>query len=235
MVHVIVPTIRRYDRLAECLRLLPDGMRGIDWRLTVVDNGEGFKIWLPQFGARVKFAKPQSYARSNNFAADLRSDCDWLLLLNDDTEPSPGFCFSMLQTAQRFGASIVGARLLYPNGRAQHNGVELRGDGAPYHTDRWAVAGFEPHNCSRLVTAVTFACVLVRAELWRRLGGLDEKYEHFYEDIDFCRRAQAAGERIALAYDATLVHHHNQSLTGTEQELEMANRSLTRYLERWSK
>lgn len=54
---------------------------------------------------------------------------------------------------------------------------------------------------------ISGACLMTRIELWQGLGGLDEDFFMYCEDVDFCHRARSAGYRVAYSADVTVVHY----------------------------
>ena len=76
------------------------------------------------------------------------------------------------------------------------------------------VTGIDPgeidqgqHDHKRAVLAVGSAGMLVRRDVWDRLGGFDPRLRLFRDDVDFCWRVQAAGARVQVVTDAVLYHH----------------------------
>ena len=55
---------------------------------------------------------------------------------------------------------------------------------------------------------VTGCCLLLRGDCLRDLGGLDEEFFLYYEDVDLCRRARARGWSVWYEPNLTIVHHH---------------------------
>ena len=97
----------------------------------------------------------------------------------------------MIDSTSQVG--ICGARMVFPDGTLQHAGVVFgSGKQGPYHLLRTRPSHLMP-RVDREFQAVTGACMLVKDELWRKLGGLDEDYPFGLEDIDFCLRARAGG------------------------------------------
>ncbi len=92
-----------------------------------------------------------------------------------------------------------------------HSGIAVNLQGKPEH-DRRALGLmsllFRP---APGVFAVTGACVLVRADAWRRLGGFDEAYVNGCEDIDLCLRARALGLENVVALRSRVLHHVSSS------------------------
>lgn len=231
-VSVIIPTRERTDLLTRCLELLPAGIGDVNCELLVIDNGNGdaAKLAVEHGGTGFLPERPLSFAEANNRGARLAKG-EWLLLLNDDVEPWPMFLPRMLEAAEAVGADIVGARLVYPNGTIQHNGVEFTVERRPYHVDKGKQLGFETEKGTRPVSAVTFACVLIRRAAWLQLDGLDESYVNLYEDVDFCLRAQEQHMKIVLAYEAVCVHHHS----ATPREPGEVEAGIQHYIEQWTK
>jgi GT2 family glycosyltransferase len=114
------------------------------------------------------------------------------------------------------GTGIVGAKLLYPNGLVQHNGVIV---GLGQAAGHWYIGedNDDPGPMGRFairqtLTAVTAACMLVTRACFETLGGFDEvSFAIAYNDIDFCLRAKAAGFRTIWTPFARLVHHESVS------------------------
>ncbi|HEY2705482.1 MAG TPA: glycosyltransferase family 2 protein, partial [Candidatus Dormibacteraeota bacterium] len=66
-------------------------------------------------------------------------------------------------------------------------------------------------RCTRTVSAVTGACLMVKRSLWEEVGGFDERLRVMYNDIDFCLRLRDRGYRNVYSPLAELVHHHSAS------------------------
>ncbi|MDE2005641.1 MAG: glycosyltransferase family 2 protein [Rhodospirillales bacterium] len=153
--------------------------------------------------------------RSFNFAAACNAGAAiargaLLGLLNDDVTPrEPGWLAAMAGHLRDPATGIVGARLLYPDGAIQHDGVTLCADGTGRHLNRFRSR--REAGPTREVAAVTGACLLTPRALWRRLGGLDESYASAFNDLDYCLRAREAGARVVLCAEAVLTHAESRS------------------------
>ena len=158
----------------------------------------------------VEMPAPFNWSRFNNAAASA-SDGEYLLFLNDDIEIiEPAWLETMLEAAAWPGVGIVGARLLYPNRTVQHAGMFL-GAGMGRHAFRHAAETdpgyFGLALTQREVIAVTGACLLVRRDIFERLGRFDEAHDVINNDMDFCLRAYRAGLRTIYTPHASLIHH----------------------------
>lgn len=157
-----------------------------------------------------------NYAVANNKAAAEASG-DLLLLLNDDVAPlRPDWLSAMVAHMQDPRVGIVGARLLYGNGMVQHEGVIMGLANLCEHAGRLRPgddAG--PHGLGlmdRQVSAVTGACLLIRASLYRDLGGMDERFAIALNDVDLCLRARQTGWRVVYCAQAEMSHYESLSL-----------------------
>jgi GT2 family glycosyltransferase len=162
-----------------------------------------------------------NYARLNNWAVrQHNSSADYFWLLNNDVElTQPDSLIAMLQAfAAAPKLAVCGMRLLYPDGQTvQHNGVRIvRKPGGYFCTSHEGGS-----DGSRVCSSVTFASALVRAEVWRTLGGMDEVYfANAYSDADFCLRAQQQGFGVYFCGNATGVHHESLSRGHADEDLE---------------
>src|SRR5581483_6183600 len=202
-----------------CLRSLEEKAGYGRWEAILVDN----RSWDPGTRAilarsdgdpRVKiltYPAPFNWAAINNFAAR-ESAGSHLLFMNADVEGrSEGWMAAMLEHAQRPEVGAVGARLLYPNGQVQHAGVVMGlGGGVAWHAFCYcpeASGGyFDQAKVIRNYIAVTGACMMVRYDIFERLGGFGEDLPVAYNDVDFCLRLHDHGYRVVYTPYAELIH-----------------------------
>jgi len=72
----------------------------------------------------------------------------------------------------------------------------------------------------REVDFVTGCFLLIRRELWDRLGGFDERFFMYAEEADLCWRARLIGARPLFTPDATIIHHGGGSETARASKIE---------------
>jgi GT2 family glycosyltransferase len=191
----------------------------------VIDNSSGdtVKSWLSSYathGVRIDWVdcrrQPFNFSALCNRGADYAGSA-YLLFLNDDTSViTPDWIESMLEHAQRSEVGAVGAQLLFPNDTIQHAGVVIGIVGVAAHVFRGLDAS-TPHyfalsqsirNCS----AVTGACLLVRKEVFDRVGGFDEvNLPTCFQDVDLCLKIVDA--RLSVVYTPYARLYHYESAT----------------------
>jgi len=223
-VTIVIPT-RDGRKLRDCVTSLLEKTEYPSMSVVIIDNGserpEAMEL-LDSLSSDERVVvrrdprSPFNFSALNN-AAIAEVNTPYVLLLNDDTEVTHGdWLKEMIGWALQPEVGIVGARLLYPDGRIQHAGILLGVGGIASHF-YWK----QPHDQIELfarshlaqdLSAVTAACMLVKRSVWQELGGLDESNLAVnYNDIDFCSRAKKAGYRVIWTPFATLIHHESVS------------------------
>lgn len=227
LVSIAIPTAGRRCGAHEQSWYVLDLVRSIRERTTyrnieivVSENGDlapELEQALRDLGARLIRYESEVFNLSdkiNCLAEATRGD--YLLLLNDDMRViSPGWVEEMLMWCQQGGIAGVGGKLYFPDGRIQHAGVLLLGQGPshPYYLHHGSEIG---QVCSAIVprdySAVTGACLMVRRADFLAVGGFDPSYRINYNDIDFCMRLNrhTGGHFVCTPY-ACLEHHESVS------------------------
>jgi len=232
-VSIIIPVFNRAELTRQCLettyRTAPDFCE-----IIVIDNGstDETPAYLAGEAAAgrvtvIRSERNLGFARACNLGA-LKAQGRLLIFLNNDTIPTPGWVEAMVQAAARPGVGIVGARLLYPDGRIQHAGIVFR-RGAPIHLHRFAPADAPAAGRRRDFDMVTAACMLIPRELFLKLGGFDETFLNGFEDVDLCLRVRSLGLRVVYEPEAVVYHLESQSSGRSEHD----GSNLAEFLRRW--
>ena len=138
----------------------------------------------------------------------VEGDNGFFLLCHDDVAPEPDAVGTMVAELFRSNAGIIGPKLVdwdQPQ-QLQHVGLGLDRFGEldpvvdPGEIDQ------EQHDAVRDVFVLPSACLLVRADLFRTLGGFDPSVAFHGEDVDLCWRAHMTGARVIVAPDARVRH-----------------------------
>jgi len=216
MISVIIVNHDGEDSLGRCLGSL-DGSKA---EVLLVDNAScdnSLSLVRERF-PEVRILPQENnlgFAAANNLAAAQVSG-ETLLLLNNDAWLEAGaldLLSEKLNARPEFG--LVAPGLRYPDGQRQFSWSPARGVVGealqkvrnPFEARRWA-HGSLARRLARMVDPIwyTAACVLVRAEAFRAVGGFDENFFMYFEDVDLCLRLEAAGWRLAQEPGAIVYH-----------------------------
>ena len=173
------------------------------------------------------YDKPFNYSAINNHAVSL-TDGELIGLVNNDIEViSPDWLTEMVRQALRPDIGAVGAMLYYPNDTIQHAGVVLGVHGVAAHSYCGEPRGY-PGQMGRAclvqeLSAVTAACMVVRREVYDKVGRPQRILRVAFNDIDFCLRVRKAGHRNLWTPFAEL-YHHESATRGHEDSPEKVSR-----------
>jgi GT2 family glycosyltransferase len=215
-VSIIIPTCAAQGYVATCLETLRSRTAYRDFEIICIDN---IPPELPEWKALIReradkvvdIPEAFNWSRFNNRAVD-QAGGEYLLFLNDDIEiERADWLDALLEHAGRPEVGIVGAQLLFPNRKVQHAGIFLTTLGAGRHAFRFLAEDdpgyFGLALTQRNVIAVTGACMLIRREVFERIGRFDEAHDVVNNDVDCCLRSWRAGLSVVYTPHAQLIHH----------------------------
>ncbi len=252
---VVVPLYGRHDFMANQLLAFSDDKQfGATAELIyVVDDPRMLseveqRAWLLYEANRISFiivsaGENRGFSGATNLGASVAKG-RFILLLNSDVIPvEPGWMGKMIAAIDASPAvGIVGARLLYPNGSLQHDGISFVWEHSwSAYLNKHPRSGLEPvtpvtDRPSRQI-AVTAACLLLDRSTYDTVGGLDEGFLiGDFEDSDLCLKVRQLGLDVVMVTDVTLIHLERQSFQqiGLEQFREQVARyNAWRHDRRW--
>jgi len=248
LISILIPTRDMADTLDVCLSSIFEKTSYQNFEVIIIDNGsleehtfEIFDKWLKKEPQRIRIERidiPFNYSRLNNLGAKLAKG-ELLLLLNNDVEVlSPHWLEEMAGQAVRLNIGAVGAMLLYPDNTIQHAGVILVG-GVAGHSHKYFEVNSLGYYCRlRMVSnysAVTAACLMVRKDVFERVGGLDETLAVAFNDVDFCLKLTQQGFYNVWLPHVRLYHYESKSRghEDTPEKQERFLKEINIMKERW--
>lgn len=221
-VAVVIPSWNAERLLPRCLDSL--ARQSVELEIFVVDNGsrDGTLDLLRERGVpHVALPDNTGFAAAVNLGV-ARTEAPLVLVLNADTVLEPGAVASLVAAfAADPGLGGVQPRLLQleapdagaiRTARFYSAGQALTADGRAYELGAGEVQT-EARLVGREIFGVCGAACLLRRELFTEVGGYDESFFSFYEDVDLNVRARIAGRRFALEPEAVVWHVGNASWT----------------------
>jgi len=217
---IVIPVYNHCRHTLACLRALAAHPPLAACEILVVDDGgsDDTAGWMPQIaGLRYhRRAENGGFIAACNDGLRLARG-EYAVLLNNDTVPQPGWLDALLATFARVPeAGLVGAQLLYPDGRLQESGGVVFADGSCWSYGRFESAEDPRYASLRDVDYCSGAALAIPRALFERLGGLDTRYKPaYYEDTDLAFQVRAAGHRV-LVQPASRVVHDEGTSNGTD-------------------
>jgi GT2 family glycosyltransferase len=247
-VSIIIVNWKSCDYVKKCLQSIYKFTEGLQFEVIVVDSAsyDGCGEMLARDFPGVLFIQsPENlgFAGANNLGAQHAKGGN-LLLLNPDTELHEN---SLRVLLDRLGscpeAGAVGCRLLNADGSVQISCVQALPTVLNQFLDnkhirglfpRWRIWGTAPLRSTQAqpAEAVSGACILVKRELFDRVGGFSRHYFMYGEDLDLCFKIKQAGCRVYHVPETTIIHYGGGSTQRSPSDFAdvMMRESVYRYL-----
>ena len=217
---IVIPVYGQSAHTVACLRALAAHPPEVPFEVLVVDDAstDDTPALLPRVEG-LRYHRRESnggfIAACNDGAVLARGT--YLVLLNNDTVPQPGWLDALLATFDEHpDAGLVGAQLLYPDGRLQEAGGVVFNDGNAWNYGRFGDPSDPRYAYLREVDYASGAAIAIPRELFLGLGGFDRRYAPaYYEDTDLAFAVRAAGRRVLYQPAARVVHDEGTS-SGTD-------------------
>jgi len=234
LLHVVLVSYNTRELLRRCLQSL-ECDRGLVDAVTVVDNASADGS-VEMLRADFPWVQVDANAENPGFAvavnrALFRRPAHHVLLLNPDTEIHPGTLARLLAVLEGHPeAGIVGPSEAQPDSAApglsaghqpslwrvftQYSGISRLSRDRP-GIEGWSLLRGVNDDRTRQVGWVSGSCMLIRADVVRRLGPLTERWFMYAEDLEYCLRATRAGYSVWHVPGATISHHVGASSRAT--------------------
>jgi GT2 family glycosyltransferase len=219
---VIIPTRDRLPVLRATLAGLAEQELGpVEAEVIVVDNGSTDAtqalIVNDSHVTAILNEENRFFGPACNQGAE-EATRELVCFLNNDTLPKPGWLDAMVACLDADPAvGAVGSRLLYPDGRIQHAGIGFQEPGVPVHGMRFADGNDPAVVIDRDCAAVTGACLLMPKRFFTQIGGFDEEYVMYVEDVDLCLRVWNEGKRVRYCGSSVVEHLESASTVDLER------------------
>jgi GT2 family glycosyltransferase/SAM-dependent methyltransferase len=210
-VSLVIPLYAHAELTRACLESIREHTAHVSYEVILVDDAadEDTKRLLDAVhGAKIVHNESNlGYLRSvNRGAAAARGR--WLVLFNNDTEVTRGWLVAMLGCAESADdVGVVTPKFLYPDGSLNEAGAIVWRDGTGVNYGRGELPSHFQYEYRRETDYGSAAALMVEAELWKEIGGFDERYlPMYYEDADLCFEARERGRRVLYEPEAIIIH-----------------------------
>lgn len=165
----------------------------------------------------IKYKYKFNYSRINNIAAS-HAKGEYIVFMNNDLFVMDELWLDVMLAEMIIDPQVaaVGGKFLYQNRTIQHCGVVVGFGGVAGHAFTHESEYYPGYGVRALlaheVSAVTAACMLVRKDVFKKVGGFDEKnLKIAFNDIDLCLKIRSAGYKIVVAPEFIAEHHESIS------------------------
>jgi len=207
----------------------PTERRRLNTEILVVDNASNdgtVEMLRAEFPTARVIANPANvgFTRANNQALAIAQG-RYLFLLNPDTELYPGALQTLFAYAEQHPrVGIIGPRLFYGDGSPQSSRRRFPTLATAFFESTRLQQWFPRHAAitryymldtrddeTQEVDWVNGAAMFVRRQVYEQVGGFDEQFFMYSEELDWCYRTQRAGWQIIYLPTAQVTHYEGKS------------------------
>ncbi|MEO7323764.1 MAG: glycosyltransferase [Dokdonella sp.] len=219
-VSIVIPVYNKIAYTTACLRSIVEHAGATSFEVIVVDDGSSDRTaqrLADVSGIRnVRNAQNLGFIGSCNAGAAIARG-EFVLFLNNDTVVTHGWLDALVACIEQAPqAGLVGAKLVYPDGRLQEAGGIIFSDGSGWNYGRFEDPDDTRFGFRREVDYCSGAAILLRREVFAQLGAFDTRYTPaYYEDTDLAFGVRAAGFKVYVE-PASVVVHFEGITSGTD-------------------
>ncbi|HSV95144.1 MAG TPA: glycosyltransferase family 2 protein [Spirochaetia bacterium] len=238
-VAAVILNYKHLDDTLSCLSALKKADQGKDVVYYVVDNSptkETAKVFKTSYPKVVYISSPTNpgFAGGNNLAIRqiLEKNFTHVLIINPDVTVGKRFFTPLLKHFEDNKVAIVAPAISHTQKNIKMFGLEGKVNwdlAKPEHRNIKHLRSKKPINCE----FVTFACVLISTDNFRKVGLLDEGYFMYLEDVDYCLTTKKDGYKIILDPSVLISHETSSSFKHPTQKLKISFKSHLRFIHKW--
>jgi len=240
LVSIVIPVYNKVEYTVACLRSLAERAGATAFEVIVVDDGSSDAT--PAQLAQVDGIRALRNERNLGFIGSCNAGAaaasgEYVLFLNNDTVVTRGWLEALVACfAEEADAGLVGAKLVYPDGRLQEAGGIVFRDGSGWNYGRFDNPGDPRYEFRREADYCSGAAIMLRREFFNELGGFDSRYAPaYYEDTDLAFAVRAAGKKVFYEPRSVVVHFEGVT-SGTDvgsgiKQYQVVNRE--KFLDKW--
>ncbi|AYZ14919.1 glycosyltransferase family 2 protein [Chryseobacterium arthrosphaerae] len=247
---VIIVNYNVTQLLRNCLLSLQKYIQEVEYEILVIDNASADSSWkelIPEF-SDVQFIASEvngGFSKANNQAIQ-KAKGDYLLLLNPDTEFEGFYMKELLDFADsKTDFGCIGVRMHDAEGNFLPESKRSVPD--MFNSFEKLFTNFRKNNSKSYyrndleeneiaeVEVITGAFLLAKKEVYQKIGGLDEAYFMYGEDIDLCYTFLRNGYKNFYYGKASILHHKGESTIRDEVYLERFYGAMQIFIDKYYK
>ncbi len=239
-VSIVIPVHNQWDFTHSCLASIIQHSGDVEYEIIIADDVSTDRtVDIDQLVTGITVVRNTTnlgFLRNCNNAA-MAARGKYLLFLNNDINVQPDWLLplvTLMETDQSIG--ITGSKLVYPDGMLQEAGGIIWNDASGWNFG-WRDNPEKPeYNYVKDADYISGASIMVRRDLWEKVGGFDERYAPaYFEDTDLAFQARNLGYRVVYQPKSVVVHfegvsHGKDMATGVKAYQEVNKK---KFLERW--
>jgi GT2 family glycosyltransferase len=216
LVSIIIPVYNQFNYTYNCLSSILNNSTNIKYEIIIADDKSSDKTKkIEDIVKNIKIIRNNNnlgFLKNCNYASNFAKG-KYLLFLNNDTEVQTDWLFYLLkliENDEKIG--LVGSKLVYPDRKLQEAGGIIWSDGSGCNYGHSSNIDLPEYNYVKDVDYISGASILIRREIWEKIGGFDERFSPAYcEDSDLAFSVRELGYRVVFQPASVVVHFEGVS------------------------
>lgn len=216
---IIIPTWNTAEITLKCIKTIQKYIKNFSYEIIVVDNGSTDDTLKVLSSTKVKIIKNKKnlgFAKANNQAVKIAQG-EYFLFLNSDMElinSSLIDMFNFIKNDPQIG--LIGPQFLNTDLTPQSSvfppQTALNAFREFWLNQKNSYSKYTPQTEKPIkVWAVSGGCILTRKSFFKSIGGWNEKYFFYFEDLDLCRKINKMGKDVIYFPQCQIIHRHGAS------------------------
>jgi len=228
-VSIIIPAYNGWRLTYKCLASIKENTLGVSYEVIIGDDASTDETKnISDYIKNITVIRNETnleFLHNCNHAATYAKG-KYILFLNNDTEVKPGWLSSMVELMEKDESiGMVGSKLIYPNGKLQEAGAIIWKDASGWNFGLNQDPNAPEFNYVKEVDYISGASIILRTELWKEIGGFDNRYTPAYcEDSDLAFEVRKHGYKVIYQPLSEVVHFEgythgtdkNEGIKGSE-------------------
>lgn len=236
---IIIIEYHCMDNVGNCLRSVREHLDGVDYECLVLSNSQYSETELIGYGEKLDGARLIDSGANLGYAGGVNAALretkgQYIYILNPDCLLTDNYVIRiMARMDQDEDWAIAGPKVIDENGKVQPScrrfprpwtfllvrSVFARLPGASRERDRYLMSDY-PREEARVVDWVSGGATIVKSSAIQQIGGMDERFFLYMEDVDWCRSAWENGFKVTYCPESRVIHAgRHQSIKGGLQAL----------------
>lgn len=220
VVSIVIPAYNQFEYTYECVKSIIEFTKDIPYEIILADDCSTDKTKdIEKYIDGIIHIRNKDNLRflknCNNAATYAKGK--YILFLNNDTRVTEEWLSSLVELIESDNSiGMVGSKLLYPDGKLQEAGGIIWKDASAWNYGNGQDPEAPEYNYVRDVDYISGAAIMIKTDLWKQLGGFDERFAPAYcEDSDLAFQVRDAGYRVVYQPQSVVVHYEGVS-NGTD-------------------
>ncbi len=239
-VSIVIPVYNQFAYTYACLKSIAKNSGDVPYEVLIADDcstDQTRKIADVISGIKViRNTKNLRFLKNCNNAAK-HAKGKYILFLNNDTQVQEGWLQPLVTLIESSGdIGMVGSKLIYPDGRLQEAGGIIWKDASAWNYGHLQDPADPEYNYVKEADYISGAAIMIRSDLWIKLGGFDEYFAPaYYEDTDLAFQVRKAGYRVMFQPKSVVIHYEGVSNGTTLSEGQKVHQAINqkKFYEKW--